>query len=476
MRDVIPEDAADGIEAGSDESAAVIRESLDGQYVCPFCGTLSETPDGPCSRCSMENSSASRKATKQRIGPWYVYQHRNPAAPGMKFETLLSFVEKGKVKPRTVVRGPTTHQLWRFAAHVKGLSREFGVCFSCGGAITPSTNLCPHCNRLQEPPVNPDVLLEGDPDTRAASPARPAPRPAPVYRPAAEPDVADDEIDEPVEEVAPPKKKAREVPPAPKPKREAYLSPRELAAAFNLDFAPKKKSGWSEEPAPQQQQQQRRRPHRKHKRRHPGRIVFLLLLLVIAAAVAVLAYKPALRNQLQQQGAVQWKKLMAVLVPKPAPNKTNQHDALTDAPLSTQLRNAHSLPKAADVALEHPKQVETPKTSSKHVIAATMPVVTVAPATQPAPAVADAHPQTSDSHPKENVAPPAETQPAPEIDLVEAAEKAKDLYDKGIDAEQRVDFKAAVNYYQQITKLPRETWPTDLELRLKLARAQAGIK
>lgn len=473
MRDVIPEDAADGIESGSDESAAQIRESLDGQYVCPFCGTLSETADGPCSRCSMENSSASRKATKQRIGPWYVYQHRNPAAPGMKFETLLTFVQKGKVKPRTVVRGPTTHQLWRFAAHVKGLSREFGVCFSCGGAITPATNICPHCNRLQEPPINPDVLLEGDPDTRAAAPSRPAPKPAPVYRP--EPEAADEEIDEPVEEVAPPRRTMREVPPSSKPKREAYLSPRELAAAFNLDFAPKKKSGWSEEPSPTQQQQQRRKPHRKHKRRHPGRILFLLFLLAIAVAAGVLVYKPALRNQLQQQGAVQWKKLMAVLVPKPAPNKTDQHNALTDAQLSTQLRNAHALPKAADTALEHPKHIEIPQTSNNRVIAATMPSALVAPATQPAPAVADAHPQVTDSHPKENVA-PAQTQPAPEIDLVEAAEKAKDLYDKGIDAEQRVDFKAAVNYYQQITKLPRETWPTDLELRLKLARAQAGIK
>ena len=48
--------------------------------------------------------------------------------PGMRFETLLSFVRKGRVRARSVVRGPTTHQLWRFAAHVKGLSREFGLC------------------------------------------------------------------------------------------------------------------------------------------------------------------------------------------------------------------------------------------------------------------------------------------------------------------------------------------------------------
>src|SRR5262249_15782965 len=64
-------------------------------------------------------------------------------------------------KPQSIVRGPTTHQLWRFAAHVKGLSREFGVCYSCGGSVERNANLCTHCNRLQEPPVHPDTLLEG---------------------------------------------------------------------------------------------------------------------------------------------------------------------------------------------------------------------------------------------------------------------------------------------------------------------------
>ncbi len=108
----------------------------------------------------MENSPASRKATKSRIGPWYVLQTRNPAAPGMKFETLLNFARKGRVKPKSIVRGPTTHQLWKFAAQVKGLSREFGVCYSCTGHIEANASLCPQCNRLQDPPANPDVLLE----------------------------------------------------------------------------------------------------------------------------------------------------------------------------------------------------------------------------------------------------------------------------------------------------------------------------
>src|SRR5262245_17436356 len=94
---------------------------------CPYCGAIvsADVAGQPCPRCTMEDTPATRSATKARIGPWYVLQSRNPAAPGMKWTTLLQLVEKGQVTPRSVVRGPTTHQLWRFAAHVKGLSREF---------------------------------------------------------------------------------------------------------------------------------------------------------------------------------------------------------------------------------------------------------------------------------------------------------------------------------------------------------------
>jgi hypothetical protein len=158
-----------------------LLRGLDGKQACPFCGAVSERTSSPCQRCGMDNTPEARKATKARIGPWYVLQARNPAAPGMRFETLLGFVRKGRVRARSVVRGPTTHQLWRFAAHVKGLSREFGLCYSCGSAIEPTANVCPQCNRLQETPVNPDVLLEdkGEDGSLAAR--------GPVYRELPEP-------------------------------------------------------------------------------------------------------------------------------------------------------------------------------------------------------------------------------------------------------------------------------------------------
>src|SRR5256885_13967420 len=99
------------------------RYPLEGRHVCPFCGAVNETMEGPCPQCTMTNTAETRKATKSRIGPWYVLQSRNPAAPGMRYDTLLGFVRKGRVKARSIVRGPTTHQLWRFACQVKGLSR-----------------------------------------------------------------------------------------------------------------------------------------------------------------------------------------------------------------------------------------------------------------------------------------------------------------------------------------------------------------
>src|SRR5437868_6610295 len=102
----------------------------------------------------------------------------------MKYETLLGFVRKGRVKARSIVRGPTTHQLWRFACQVKGLSREFGLCYSCGGSIERDAQLCPQCNRIQDPPADPDVFVDGQTGAAAEAPGA-APAPAPAVAPPA---------------------------------------------------------------------------------------------------------------------------------------------------------------------------------------------------------------------------------------------------------------------------------------------------
>jgi hypothetical protein len=193
--------AFDGPGPGDGDGAGGVGRAagLQGRHVCPFCGSVNDAIEGPCPRCTMENTAETRKATKSRIGPWYVLQSRNPAAPGMTHDTLLGFVRKGRVKARSIVRGPTTHQLWRFACQVRGLSREFGVCYSCGGVIARETHLCPQCNRPQDPPADPDVFLEGQgtggapagmPAAMSVPIPAPAPAPVPVPVPAPAPATA----------------------------------------------------------------------------------------------------------------------------------------------------------------------------------------------------------------------------------------------------------------------------------------------
>jgi hypothetical protein len=128
--------------------------------ICPFCGAKLVAGQQPCPNCLMHDTPGTRQATIARVGPWQLLNPRNPAAPGMKFETLVALARKGQVSAKSIVRGPTTDQLWRPAAKVRGLSREFGICHACNGRIEKTATKCPHCQRLQEPPLDPDMLLE----------------------------------------------------------------------------------------------------------------------------------------------------------------------------------------------------------------------------------------------------------------------------------------------------------------------------
>ncbi|MEM6314039.1 MAG: hypothetical protein AAF743_08125 [Planctomycetota bacterium] len=128
--------------------------------ICPFCAALRPAVETElCPRCRLPDTPATRTATSARLGPWFVFQRRNPAAPGMNWATLRELIEQGRVKPRSVVRGPSTGQLWVQASKARGVSRLFGKCWSCGADITPSTELCPHCQADQLPPGDPDALL-----------------------------------------------------------------------------------------------------------------------------------------------------------------------------------------------------------------------------------------------------------------------------------------------------------------------------
>jgi hypothetical protein len=454
MRELFVEDGVDSPRTVmSPDAAQEIRDAIAGRHVCPFCGAVRDQSGGACPRCSMENSSASRQATKVRIGPWYVFQSRNPAAPGMKFETLLGFVRKGRVKARSVVRGPTTHQLWRFAAHVKGLSREFGICYSCGGAIERTASLCQHCNRLQEPPDDPDLFLEGqeqEPRARASAPRR-EPSPTPLAaedivvpplgaqrKPAPAPD-----SDDPLDAATPTDLAAK------KGSADGFLSPQDLAAAFNLDFRPKGRQARQMQTHGQFQQNPRR-----PRRRRWGRFVFLLLVLVAAAGVGYALYaKPELRARVSDytnQG-VAWAKQKAAQFN--APSKSPPKEAVAAESQTHDLGSPQVVPALAPEKLQpEQKQPEQKAADQK---------------------ASDKKQSTEKSSPWDRF---YQNQPASNAAKPPAAQPTLDdmrkIYWEAIDAEAQGDFASAVKKYELIKKMPQDLWPRDLDLRLDQARKQ----
>lgn len=403
------------------------------RYVCPYCGLVGTRPDGPCSRCTIEDSPQTRQATKARIGPWYVLQARNPAAPGMKWSTLLALVKKGQVTPRSVVRGPTTHQLWRLASQVRGLSREFGLCYSCGLDIPRATNQCPHCDRLQEPPPNPDVLLEPSPGTAAGASGRAlgdpsAPRTAAVGAST---------------QLASTRSPARD--------DAGLLSARELATAFQLDFrdpgsptAPVvARPGAGRAVAGNGASVLVEPASHPPRRRRLRRAALVLLLLAGTGAGAMLWFTPEYRAQAvawyeqgRNWGMAKWRQWQQSTA------------ATTDAAPPVQ---SHATAEVVD-------RPEAPSSASATVREPPVAVKTVEPADAPKPKPTQPPPPTAAAV-DESLAPD---------------ERARLLRRSAIDAEAAGDYRRAVQLYEQIRKLPREFWPSDLQLRLDAARARVN--
>jgi len=452
----------DTIPDETDRSADPPKPSVPVMSVCPFCGAIAEKRDGPCPRCKMENSAVTRQATRARIGPWYAMQSRNPSAPGMKFNTLLALIRKGQITPRSVIRGPTTFQLWRFAARVKGISREFGLCYSCGAELQRTSTFCPRCSRSQELPPNPDVLLETEPqpgktvyrevDSRPATPGNVAPEsqpsqpaePQPI-RPTQIPSAAETmaelaQIPSPHDAPAALQSRPRQRP------QEGVLTPRELAAAFSLQYDPN-----MDIPGAQQ-----RRGSGK------GLLAAAIVLLAVGAAASTFYFVPSLR-----QSFIAW---LQGSSPAPATgsslSQSTQQKPLPDP-----------TPDWMTTVPNNPPPITTPPKSQ-----ASGPAVAsndVAPNTSPAPQPKPAPPA--------NVVPPSNDPPTastPAVDpqtsaAAQATERlrasaggdldtlAMRLRSNGLDAQHRQDYIAAQYYFEQVETLPRDHWPGDIDHLLK---------
>jgi hypothetical protein len=453
-----------------------VRDSLAGLHVCPFCGQQSEGDDA-CPRCAMEDTPATRQATKARIGPWYIMQTRNPAAPGMKYATLLALIAKGIVTPKSIVRGPTTHQLWRFAAHVRGVSREFGVCYSCGREVDKLEPKCGHCHRSQDAPSDPDVLVEIRPVGQAAianananvpqlessstyaarvrelnrrraigDQSRP---PAEADRGALEP-VIDGNRSDSSRAIAP--RARQEMAPRGNGR---VVSAMELAAALQGDA--NRAVLWQ--------------------RRRAFKVAAALILLLCGAVVALYYLKPEYREPTFAWINENWSLLKSKVsslelptgpAPAPHPSKSAPAYSSVETPVGSDVLGSPAIPPPAVSRLQ---TGDNPAPSG-----------TIATAENP-PHASD-NPVRSEPVARREQIP--DIQPAPKpvqtdiaaspgrIDPIDALELARTLWIKAIDAEARQDFSSASDLYEQIKRLPNDAWPAGLQLRLEMAQKRLG--
>ena len=78
----------------------------------------------------------------------------------ISLNSIRMMIRAGQVTRQTVLRGPTTRQFWRRAENVRAVSREFGICHSCGAQVAVDAYSCPMCHASQEPPADPWSVLD----------------------------------------------------------------------------------------------------------------------------------------------------------------------------------------------------------------------------------------------------------------------------------------------------------------------------
>lgn len=418
-----------GTETNAAEAAQQVRELLAGRHVCPFCGGQRARADIPCPRCTMEDTPATRQATIARLGPWFVLQSRNPSAPGMRWATLIALIRRNQVGPRSVVRGPATNQLWTFAAKVRGLSREMGVCYDCGGPVGKLATHCPSCGKSQEPPMNPDALLEALEET--------ARRPAVMREIAADPAASTSAPPDPetqLQLVAPSGAPVRR---DPRPRSamtdpnsdDAILTARELATAFQLAVGP------------QAVQRHRRRTFKW---------VTLVLLLAGAVAAAIWVYNDADKRSLARgylDRVAAWFKEKS-------------------RPVPTGLEDDTPLPPTAGSA---PATVEPPAAVDRR---PTPPIVERTPEPEPTPRPSPVPTPPTPEPPTGGSAVIAAIDPA--LANLTPIEQSRVLYRRAIDAMAREDWPTALRLLDAIESLPRNVHPGDLPSRRALVRQKLG--
>ncbi len=115
--------------------------------VCPYCGEAQPAAD-VCRACARTLSRGARIDILNNMGPWQVRDPDRPFDPGLSYTRLAEMVDAGEITRVSIVRGPTTRQLWTVAKRVPGVAHLLGYCHRCDEKVDPRSTRCTHCNAL----------------------------------------------------------------------------------------------------------------------------------------------------------------------------------------------------------------------------------------------------------------------------------------------------------------------------------------
>lgn len=114
--------------------------------LCPYCGhTQRQTDLGQCVECRGYFEPLSRRSTQIAMGPWFIRDKKVPFRPGCSYDVLVAQARAGRIKPNSVIRGPTTRQFWSLARNAPGVAHLVGYCHRCGAHVSPDARHCPSC-------------------------------------------------------------------------------------------------------------------------------------------------------------------------------------------------------------------------------------------------------------------------------------------------------------------------------------------
>ncbi|MFH0982902.1 MAG: hypothetical protein V2A79_15375 [Planctomycetota bacterium] len=127
---------------------------------CVSCGQLVRRTASRCDYCGQLLSGEMIQQMRKHSGPWYVLEHVRPF-PGVSKERLVLQIRRGVLTATTILRGPSTHHQWRFAAETPGLSKYLGSCWACQATVHEDDTACPVCRQNLDSDGE-EVLIEGD--------------------------------------------------------------------------------------------------------------------------------------------------------------------------------------------------------------------------------------------------------------------------------------------------------------------------